>query len=116
MSREAPDVALLQGTLDMLVLRTVARGPLHGYAIARQIERTTKDALRVEEGSLYPALHRMEHRGWLAGAWKASEHNRRARFYHLTPEGRRHLSAVTSSWQAFVRAVQRILRGAPETT
>src|SRR5437868_899849 len=86
-------VALLQGTLDLLILKALSWGPAHGYAVARWIEAATGDALRIEEGSLYPALHRLEERGHVESEWGLSENNRRAKFYHLTPEGRRELRA-----------------------
>src|SRR3954468_20566048 len=85
------DSGLLQGTLELLVLKTLSWGPMHGYGVARWIESATDDVLRVEEGSLYPALYRMTRKGWIASEWGTSENNRRAKFYHLTPEGRRQL-------------------------
>jgi|SRR3954469_24874614 PadR family transcriptional regulator PadR len=98
-------VALLQGTLDLLVLRALVWGPAHGYAIARWIERATGDALSIEEGSLYPALHRLEERGDVSAEWGLSENNRRAKFYALTPEGRRQLKAESATWHKFAKAV-----------
>ncbi len=103
---------MLQGTLDLLVLRTVAVGPAHGHTIAHAIERQSDEVLQVEHGSLYPALHRLEDRGWIASFWGTSENNRRARYYRLTPAGRRQLAAQTSRWQALVRAIDRVLRPA----
>jgi PadR family transcriptional regulator PadR len=98
-------VALLQGTLDLLILKALSWGPAHGYAVARWIETATDDALRIEEGSLYPALHRLEERGHVESEWGLSENKRRAKFYHLTAEGRRQLRAESASWHQFARAV-----------
>ncbi len=100
---------LLQGTLDMLVLKTLARGPLHGYAIALSIERTSEDVLRVEEGALYPALHRLESRGLLGSEWGQSENNRRAKFYRLTAAGRRQLAEQASHWARLSGGVARVM-------
>ena len=103
---------LLQGTLDMLILKTVSRGPLHGYAIAESIQRTSEDALRVEEGALYPALHRLEVRRLLSASWGTSENNRRAKFYRLTPEGRKQLAQEASYWARMVAGVARVMETA----
>jgi len=103
---------MLQGTLDLLVLRTLMIGPAHGHTIAHAIERQSDDVLQVEHGSLYPALHRLEDRGWIASFWGTSENNRRARYYRLTPAGRTQLTEQTDRWEAIVRAVNRILRPA----
>ena len=103
---------LLQGTLDLLILKTLALGPAHGHTIAHAIEHRSEDVLQVEHGSLYPALHRLEDRGWIASFWGTSENNRRARYYRLTPQGRAQLAAKTSRWDEIVRAVNRILRPA----
>jgi PadR family transcriptional regulator, regulatory protein PadR len=100
---------LLHGTLDALVLKTLSWGPRHGYAIARWIEETTGDALRIEEGSLYPALYRMDRRGWVQAEWGRSELGRRAKFYRLTAAGRAQLAAETARWESFARAVSRVL-------
>jgi transcriptional regulator len=105
---------MLQGTLDMLVLRTLLLGPAHGHTIAYAIERGSEDVLEVEHGSLYPALHRLEDRGWIASFWGTSENNRKARYYRLTPSGRKQLAAQTSRWDELVRAINRILRPATE--
>lgn len=96
---------LLQGTLDMLILKTLSSGKLHGYAIARQIQQTSNEALVVEEGSLYPALHRMERRGWIEHEWGLSESNRRAKYYQLTSAGRKQLTAEKKRWNRFVEAI-----------
>lgn len=101
----------LHGTLDMLVLKVLADGPLHGYAIAVRLGRLSKDVLSVEEGSLYPALYRMERRGWLASAWDISDTGRRARFYKLTKTGRAQLRAETASWLRLAGAVADVLSG-----
>lgn len=100
---------LLQGTLDLLVLKTLSWGPRHGYAVARWIQETTRDALRVEEGALYPALHRLERRGWIASEWGLSENNRRAKYYQLTDAGRRQLRAQHAAWTRYTAAVGRVL-------
>ena len=103
---------LLQGTLDLLILRTLAIGPAHGHTIAHQIARQSDEVLQVEHGSLYPALHRLEDRGWIASFWGTSENNRRARYYRLTRTGRQQLATQTNRWDQIVRAVNRILRPA----
>ncbi|HVR11747.1 MAG TPA: PadR family transcriptional regulator [Thermoanaerobaculia bacterium] len=100
---------LLQGTLDVLILKTLSRGPRHGYAIARWLEEATEDALQIEEGSLYPALYRMERRGWIEAEWGISELNRKAKFYRLTPAGRSQLDAETAQWESFTAAVSKVL-------
>jgi transcriptional regulator len=100
---------LLHGTLDALVLKTLSRGPLHGYGVARAIEDVAGEAFVVEEGSLYPALYRMERRGWIAAEWGESELGRRAKFYRLTREGRSQLALETKAWQEFSAAVSKIL-------
>ncbi len=100
---------LLQGTLDMLVLQTLAGGPLHGYAIANRIQRSSKDLLTVEEGSLYPALHRMERRGWLAAEWGLSEANRKAKYYRLTAAGRAQLKVAAKNWTRMVEAIAGVM-------
>jgi PadR family transcriptional regulator PadR len=103
---------LLQGTLDILILKALTWGPRHGYGVAAWIERTTDDALRVEEGSLYPALHRLEARELVSAEWGMSENNRRAKFYQLTAKGRQHLRAETSSWTRYAEAIAKVLRAA----
>jgi transcriptional regulator len=105
---------LLQGTLDMLVLRTLRAGPLHGYGIAKTIRSASNEALDIEFGSLYPALKRLEAKGWIASAWETSEHNRRAKYYKLTAVGRKHLVREHSKWTDFVRVVGRIMGTVPE--
>lgn len=104
---------LLQGTLDMLVLRTLLLGPLHGYGIAKAIHSTSKDALAIEFGSLYPALKRLEMKGWIASNWETSENNRRAKFYKLTAAGKKHLTAEHSKWVEFVDAIGHVMGPAP---
>ena len=108
-SLAAPPIDLLQGTLDVLVLKTLSWGPRHGYAVARGLQQLTDDVLQIEEGSLYPALHRMERRGWVASEWGLSENNRRAKYYKLTAEGRRQLRAESSTWSVFSLAVSLVL-------
>jgi PadR family transcriptional regulator len=103
---------LLQGTLDLMVLKALSFGPQHGYGLARWIERVTGDVLSVEEGSLYPALHRLEDRGAVESDWGTSENNRRARYYRLTPLGRQQLRSETASWQRFAAAVTQVLSAA----
>jgi PadR family transcriptional regulator PadR len=105
---------LLQGTLDLLLLKTLALGPAHGHTVAHVIERRSDDVLQIEHGSLYPALHRLEDRGWIASFWGTSENNRRARYYRLTPSGRKKLVEQTSRWDDLVRAIDRVLRPASE--
>ncbi len=105
---------LLQGTLELLILRTLAPGPAHGHTIAHVIERRSDEVLQVEHGSLYPALHRLEDRGWIASFWGTSENNRRARYYRLTRTGRQRLAEQTSRWDGLVRAIGRVLRPASE--
>src|SRR5881392_558563 len=112
--KDKVDGEMLQGTLDLLILQTLVVGPAHGHTIAHAIERRSDEVLQVEHGSLYPALHRLEDRGWIASFWGTSENNRRARYYRLTPAGRRQLADQTSRWDAIVRAVNRILRPATE--
>ena len=102
-------IDMLQGTLDLLILRTLLFGPIHGHAIAKSIERTSQDALRVDHGSLYPALQRLERRGLVSAKWGTSENNRRARFYRLTAAGRRALVTETSKWERLSEAIARIL-------
>lgn len=102
-------VELFQGTLDVLILKAVSWGPVHGYSIARWLQQTTDDVLRVEEGSLYPALHRLEGRGLIAAEWGLSENNRRAKFYELTAKGRQQLRVEASTWARFADAVSRVL-------
>ncbi|HLK65207.1 MAG TPA: PadR family transcriptional regulator [Bryobacteraceae bacterium] len=104
-----PRVEFLQGTLDVLILRTLLTGPQHGHAIAKHIQRTSEDLLQVETGSLYPALHRLETQGWVAASWELSDKGKRARFYRLTPRGRKQLEAEQSKWEAFSRAMQLVL-------
>src|SRR5437762_1249335 len=103
---------MVQGTLDLLILQTLSAGPAHGHTIAYAIERRSEDVLQVEHGSLYPALHRLEDRGWIASFWGTSENNRRARYYRLTPAGRKQLVAQTNRWDEIVRAINRILKPA----
>lgn len=104
------DADLLQGTLDLLVLQTLQAGPAHGHAIAHVIEHRSDALLQVQHGSLYPALHRLEDRGWVASFWGTSENNRKARYYRLTPAGKQQLAARTSRWQELVAAVNRVLK------
>src|SRR5918912_1285961 len=102
-------VGLLQGTLDLLILRTLLAGPAHGHAIAKHIQRTSEDLLQVETGSLYPALHRLEAKELIAPSWELSEKGKRARYYRLTPKGRKQLAAEQSKWDTFSRAMALIL-------
>ncbi len=105
---------VLQGTLEMLVMRTLLAGPLHGYGIAKSIRSTSNEALEIEFGSLYPALKRLEAKGWIGSGWEISEHNRRAKYYRLTPAGRKQLAREHSKWVDFVSAVARIMGTVPE--
>lgn len=111
-NREAVD--LLQGTLDMLVLKAVSLGPLHGYGVLLRIQQISGDRLDVPQGSLYPALYRLEHEGWIAGEWGQSENKRRARYYRLTAAGKRRLSAEEKKWSQFAEVIGSILRAIPE--
>src|ERR1043165_7372743 len=101
---------MVQGTLDMLILQTLLLGAAHGHTIAHAIERGSDDVLQIEHGSLYPALHRLEDRGWIASFWGTSENNRKAKYYRLTPAGRKQLAAQTARWEQVVRAIGRILK------
>jgi PadR family transcriptional regulator PadR len=114
--RDTPplDGEMLPGTLDMLILRTLVLGPAHGHTIADVIEHRSEDVLQVEHGSLYPALHRLEDRGWIASFWGTSENNRKARYYRLTPKGRKQLAAQEDRWALLIRAIGRILHPASE--
>lgn len=110
----SPRLDLLQGTLDLLILRTLIAGPAHGHAIAKHIQRTSEDLLQVETGSLYPALHRLEAKGWIAASWELSDKGKRARFYHLTRLGRKQLAAEHSKWDSFTRAMGLVLKPAEQ--
>jgi transcriptional regulator len=107
---------VLQGTLDLLILQTLVPGPAHGHTIANLIEHRSDEVLQVEHGSLYPALHRLEDRGWIASFWGTSENNRRARYYRLTRAGRKQLTSQTSRWRELVRAIESVLKPRPEAT
>ena len=100
---------LLQGTLDLLILRTLQPGPAHGHGIAKHIQRSSNELLQIETGSLYPALHRLEARGWIAGVWEASDKGKRAKYYRLTPLGRKQLSVETNRWDALSQAIRLVL-------
>jgi transcriptional regulator len=106
---EQPDSEMLKGTLDMMILRTLVGGDAHGHTIAKVIERTSEDVLEVEQGSLYPALHRLEDRGWVSSFWGASENNRKAKFYRLTSAGRKRLVAETTRWRQMARAIALVM-------
>jgi transcriptional regulator len=107
---------LLQGTLDLLVLKTLSWGPAHGYSVARWIQHLTEDVLQVGEGSLYPALHRLEERGWVESEWRRSENNRKAKFYRLTAAGRAQLRAEAATWSRFAGAVAKVLEASAQPT
>jgi len=109
----SPRSDLLQGTLDLLILKTLALGPQHGWGIAQRIQQMSEDVLQVNQGSLYPALHRLEDRGWVAAEWGVSDHNREAKFYRLTRAGQRQLKVETETWERTSAAVARILRTVP---
>jgi PadR family transcriptional regulator, regulatory protein PadR len=111
MTDQAADrIDLLQGTLDMLILRTLRFGPAHGHAIAKHIQRTSDEVLQVEHGSLYPALHRLERKGWIASKWeKAKDRNREFKYYRLTPGGKKHLAAQESKWRQIAAAIARVM-------
>ena len=109
MTESRESLELLQGTLDVLILKTLSWGPRHGYAVARWLHDTSGDELRVEEGALYPALHRMERQGWIESEWGLSENNRRAKYYQLTAAGRQQLRSKATSWARYAAAVTRVL-------
>lgn len=117
MSRSKDDadgkIDLPQGTLELLILRTLAVGPQHGWAISERIRQSSRDALQIQQGSLYPALHRLERRGWIAARWRTSENNRRAKYYDLTAPGRRQLDAEAREWRRLIAAIELVL-AAPE--
>ena len=108
-----PSIDFLKGTLDLMILKTLSWSPSHGYGIARWIEQCTNDTLQVEEGSLYPALHRLEERGLITAEWGVTEHNRKAKFYRLTAAGKKHLRASHDYWARFAGAVSKVLDTAP---
>ena len=110
--RKSGRADLLQGTLDMLILRVLAVGSAHGYGIIQRIQQTSEDMLKVEEGSLYPALYRLEEQGWVASEWGASENNRRAKYYTLTAAGKKRLTVETSSWARLCMAIDKVLETA----
>ncbi|MEM6797379.1 MAG: PadR family transcriptional regulator [Acidobacteriota bacterium] len=112
MSTETSRPDILQGTLDLLILRTLRVGPMHGWSISQRIQQVSNDVLMVQQGSLYPSLHRLERRGWIASEWGASENNRRAKFYRLTEEGSEQLEVETDRWQRLSAAVSQILEHA----
>ena len=101
---------LLQGTLDMLILKTLALEPMHGFGIGQRIKQVSKEVFQVNQGSLYPALHRLEQEGWIAAEWRASENNRKAKYYHLTRTGKRKLSSETENWERISAAIARVLQ------
>ena len=107
--KSATDAELLQGTLDMLILKVVALRPIHGYAIVQRIQQISKDALEIRQGSLYPALYRLENRGWLKAEWKTTEGGREAKFYSLTRAGRQQLTAETAGWKRLCEAISLVL-------
>jgi PadR family transcriptional regulator PadR len=109
---EKQNIDLLQGTLDLLILKTLALQPMHGYGISARSQQASNNALRVMEGSLYPALHRLEYRGWIRSQWGSSENNRRAKYYRLTALGRKQLAAETDNWNRITDAVARVLQTA----
>lgn len=109
---KAPKDALLPGTLEMLVLKTLTRGPMHGYGVAQYIRQVSDEVLQVEEGSLYPALQRLQLKGWVTSEWAVTDNNRRARYYRLTPLGRRQLAAETASFDRLVGAIARVMKPA----
>ncbi len=108
MAREVPD--LLPGTLDLLILRTLQASSLHGWAISERIQQISEDVLQINQGSLYPALHRLEHQGWIEAEWSVSELGRRAKYYHLTASGRRQLAVEAGDWERMSRAIERVMK------
>lgn len=115
MTERVEELELLQGTLDVLILKTLSWGPRHGYAVARWLYDSSGDVLRVEEGALYPALHRLERRGWIESEWGLSENNRRAKYYQLTRKGRQQLRVKATTWSQYAAAVTRVLAGGKGT-
>jgi PadR family transcriptional regulator, regulatory protein PadR len=113
-SKPTTRVELLQGTLDLLILRTLVAGPSHGHAIAKNIQRTSEELLQVETGSLYPALHRLEAQGWIAASWELADKGKRAKYYRLTPSGRKQLASEQSKWRTFSRAMGLVLNPADQ--
>ena len=107
-----PNADVLQGTLDMLILKALSLEPMHGWGVSQRIQQISRDVLQVNQGSLYPALHRLEHRGWIASEWGTSENNRRAKFYRLTAAGRKQLTEEAANWERFMIAVQRVMQTA----
>ena len=110
----SPAVEVMQGTLDLLILKTLALEPMHGWGIAQRIQQVSRDILQIQQGSLYPALYRLERKRWIRAEWGASENNRRAKFYKLTAKGRRQLAVETSKWDKLAGAIARILRPAEQ--
>ena len=107
---QLPRLDLLQGTLDLLILRTLQGGPMHGWAVSERIQQISQDVLHVNQGSLYPALHRLEHHGWVKAEWSVSELGRRARFYRLTSGGRKQLELESANWDRLIAAIGRVMR------
>jgi len=107
---EEASLDVIRGTLDVLILKTISWGPLHGYAISQLLQQQTDDAILLEEGALYPALYRMEAKGWIEAEWRITENNRRAKYYRLTPDGRRRLRTEMRTWERYAAAVDKILR------
>jgi PadR family transcriptional regulator PadR len=112
MAEQTDRIALLQGTLDMLILRTLLFGPAHGHGIAKHIQRTSEDVLQVDHGSLYPALHRLVHKGWITSKWETSDRGREMKFYRLTPAGKKQLALQESKWKQLATAIARVMRPA----
>ena len=106
---EAPDIGLLQGTLDLMILKALSWGPMHGFAVAKWIRSTTDDVLQIDDGALYPALHRMEHRGLIDADWDLTENKRRAKYYRLTAKGRQELRVRATSWDRYASAVSKVI-------
>jgi transcriptional regulator len=115
MTARTPDLDLLQGTLDVMILKTLSWGAMHGFGVAKWIRNTTDNVLQIEDSALYPALHRMEHRGWISADWGLTENNRRAKYYTLTAKGRQQLRSRVETWERYTAAVAKVVRATAQS-